>query len=355
MKKILVLPLYGIGDVLMTTPAIKNLKEKTGAEITYLHMFETTRDILLNNPYIDKNLYFPFLRRSKFDGLRFLLGFRKKFDCSINFYPSNRRDYNLAAFIIGSPTRIGHRYSTRDLLELNFLKNRTIMEDDRLHNVEENLRLLDLLGLKDNLPYPMEIFLTEEEISFSDNWMRERKLECKILVGIHPGASRFKNHDKKRLSEGLFAELIDRLGTELGNGVFLIFGGPEEKLLRQKILSEVRNFKNVLSIDNVSVRQAASLMKKCRVFISNDSGPMHMAAASGVPTVAIFGPTNPAWVRPWGVGHRVVRTDICCGPCFRYSPKPLQCGSKTDYACLRDIKIEDLFGACMDLLKERPI
>lgn len=355
MKKILVLPLYGIGDVLMTTPAVRNLKEKTGAEITFLHMFETTRDILLNNPYIDEHLHFPFLRRSKLDGLRFLLGFRKKFDCSINFYPSNRRDYNLAAFIVGSPSRIGHRYSTRDLLELNFLKNRTIMEDDRLHNVEENLRLLDVLGLKDNLPYPMEIFLTEEEVAFSDNWLRDRKLGGKILVGIHPGASRFKNHDKKRLSEGSFAEMIDRLGKELGSGVFLLFGGPEEKLLRQKILSKALSLKNVLSIDDVSVRQAASLMKKCRLFISNDSGPMHMAVASGVPTVAIFGPTNPAWVRPWGVGYRIVRTGISCSPCFRYSPRPLQCGSKTDYACLRDIKIDNMIGACMAVLKEPSI
>ncbi len=351
MKKTLVLPLYGIGDVLMTTPALRNMKEKMDVEITYLHMFETTRDILQNNPYLNENIYFPFLTSSRLDGLRFLKQFRKRFDYSINFYPSNRRDYNLAAFAIGSRVRIGHRYSTRDLLEMNYLKNRTIREDDRLHNVEENLRLLDLLGVKDNVPYPMEIFLTEEEEFFAEHWLRERQLEGKILVGIHPGASRFKNHDKKRLSDDSFAILIERHGMELERGVFLLFGGPEEKLLRQKIQSKVCNANNVISIDDVSVRQAASLMKRCHIFISNDSGPMHMAAASGVPTVAIFGPTNPVWVKPWGVQSRIVRADLPCSPCFRYSPRPMKCVAKLDYACLKKITVEQVFSAGKDLLK----
>jgi heptosyltransferase-2 len=106
----------------MTTPALRNLKEQTGAKITYLHMFETTRDILLHNPCIDENIHFPFLSAGRLEGLRFLMDFRKQFDCSINFYPSNRRDYNLASFICASPLRIGHRYARNNLTELNFLK-----------------------------------------------------------------------------------------------------------------------------------------------------------------------------------------------------------------------------------------
>jgi ADP-heptose:LPS heptosyltransferase len=108
-KKILVLPMYGIGDVLMTTPALRNLKEQTDVEVTYLHMFKTTHDILMHNPYADRHIYFPFLEVSKLSGFRFFLQLRGKYDYSINFYPSNRRQYNLAAYVVGSPVRIGHR------------------------------------------------------------------------------------------------------------------------------------------------------------------------------------------------------------------------------------------------------
>jgi heptosyltransferase-2 len=351
-KQVLVLPLYGIGDVLMTTPAIRNLKEQLDCEITYLHMFRTTHDILLNNPYIKENIFPPFLETSRLAGIRFLLQFRKKFDCSINFYPSNRRDYNLAAFIAGSPVRIGHRYIMGDLTELNFLKNRTVREDDSIHNVEENLRLLDFLGIKERKPYPLEIYLTYEERSFADQWLSWRETYIgNFLIGLHPGTSVFKKHDKRRWSEESFGELINKLSAHWKNSIFLLFGGPEEKPLRESIISSVGDAKRVLSVDSVSVRQAASLMMKCRLFISNDSGPMHIAAAAKVPTVAIFGPTNPAWVRPWGVPHRVVRTCISCSPCFRYSPGPLHCVAFRDFACLQEIAVEQVYSACLDLLK----
>lgn len=351
MKKIIVLPLYGIGDVLMSTPAIRNLKERLDCEITCLHMFKTTHDILLNNPYIKENIFFPFLTSSKREGIRFLLRFRKKFDCSINFYPSNRRDYNLASYIVGSPVRIGHRYMIRDMAELNFLKNRTVKEDDSLHNVEEDLRLLDFLGVKAATAYPMDFFGTADEKDFAGRWLKEKGLEGRIVIGLHPGASVFKNHARKKWPEASFAALIDMLSSEVKGSVFLLFGGPEEQGLRKAVVSAVRNSERVLSADSVSVRQAASLMMKCSLFISNDSGPMHMAAAARAPIVAIFGPTNPAWVRPWGVPHKVVRGCETCNPCFRYSPLPMRCAAARDFACLRVITVEQVYDACVDLMK----
>jgi ADP-heptose:LPS heptosyltransferase len=347
--KIIILPLYGIGDVLMTTPALRNIKEQLDAEITYLHMFRTTKDILSYNPYVDKNIFLPFLELSKLRGLRFLFGLRNNYDCSINFYPSNRKQYNLAAFLVSSEIRIGHRYMIDDLSELNFLKNRTVQEDDSLHNVEENLRLLEFLGIKDRKAYPLEIYLTEEEKLFAHQWLRERKIDDKILIGIHPGTSIFKNHDKRRWPEASFAKLIDRLDLEMKKCIFLLFGGPEEESLRSTVISMVHDQKKVLPVYSVSVRQTASLMKNCRLCISNDSGPMHIAAAVGVPTVAIFGPTNSVWVKPWGTKHKIVRSELPCSPCFRYSPRPLRCVANLDYACLKNISVDQVYDACIEL------
>jgi ADP-heptose:LPS heptosyltransferase len=351
MKRVLVLPLYGIGDVLMSTPAVRNLKEQLDVDVTYLHMFKTTRDVLLNNPYIKENIHFPFLQSGKLAILRFMMQFRNKFDITINFYPSNRKDYNLASLITASPVRIGHRYVRKDLSELNFLKNRTIKEDEGLHNVEEDLRLLDFCGVKDRKAYAMEIHLTEEERQFARQWLKERKIDRKFLIGMHPGTSTFKNHGRKRWSEVSFADLIDRICIEREESVVLLFGGAEERSLRQTIISSASDQGKIFSVDSLSIRLAASVMRECGLFVSNDSGPMHMAAASGVPTVAIFGPTNPVWLRPWGVRHRVVRAEPACSPCFRYSPKPMECVEARDFSCIGGISVEQVFRACRELMQ----
>jgi heptosyltransferase-2 len=353
-QRIVALPLYGIGDVLMTTPALRNIKQKLGASITYLHMFQSTKEILEGNPFVDENIHFPFLDAGRAASVRFLLKFRGRFDASINFYPSNRRDYSLAAFIIGSPVRIGHRYDTYDLRELNFLKNRTVRERAGLHNVEENMRLLELLGGGEAVAGPMEIYLNDEETEFASGWLKERAIEGARLIGIHAGASAFKNHYNKRWPADRFAGLIAELGCRYPDAAFLVFGGPEEEELKEALREAsgiARRAHNVRG----GIRQSAALVQRCRAFVTNDSGLMHMAAALQVPTVAIFGPTNPAWVRPWMCPHRVVSLGPHCGPCFRYSPAPLRCREEKDFSCLAGIGVDDVLGAAVSLLEPEAV
>ena len=350
-NKIILLPLHGIGDVLLTTPALRNLKEKFRAQITYLHMFTATKEILDNNPYIDQNIYFPFLSKNRIDSLKFLWRLRNKFDCSINFYPSNRKDYNLAAFVINAPLRIGHRYMLDDIKELNFLKTRTICEDAALHCVEENLKLLGFLGISQPMPYNLEIYLTENEKTSVYAWLEKKGINKKFIIGLHMGCGVFKNHIKRRWPLALFAKLIDKLAFELPESVFLLFGGEQEKELKDSVILEAKTKERIFAVDLSSIRQSAAVMEHCRIFISNDSGLMHLAAALGVKTAAIFGPTNPVWVKPWKVQYRIVRLGLPCSPCFKYSPRPLSCPAGIDYACIKDISVEKVFTAAMELLE----
>lgn len=348
--KLIVLPLYGIGDALMTTPAIRNIKEQTGAKITYLHMFKTTKEILDRNPNIDENIHFPFLDAGKLRGVRFLYSFRRKFDVSINFYPSNRRDYNLASFVVGSPVRIGHRYVLNDIRELNFLKNRTVKEDDTLHNVQENLRLLDFLGIREKKPYPLELYLDGKEKAAAAGWLAERGLSERLLIGFHPGTSTFKGHTDRRWQQEKFSVLIKELAGAYGDAAFLLFGGSEEDPVKEAVREASGVKERVFKINTPSIRDTAALISECRVFVTNDSGLMHISAACQVPTVAVFGPTNPVWVRPWMCRHRVVRCGPPCNPCFRYSPVPLKCGEGTDFSCLKEITVEDVLEATVSML-----
>lgn len=347
--KIVIMPLYGIGDALMSTPALRNIGERLGVKVTYLHMFKSTRDALEGNPYIAENIHFPFLSSGKLAGVKRLLGLRGKFDASINFYPSNRKDYNLASFLVGAPVRIGHRYVLRDFAELNFLKNRTVKEDDSLHNVEENLRLLSFIGIKDPVPFPLEIYLSDGEKNWGLQWLKSRGIHGAPLAGFHPGSSLFKEHAKKRW--GKYAGLIREFSARHPEFVFLLFGGKEEYSLKQEIINEAGLDGKVLAVETDTIRQTASIMRNCGLFITNDSGLMHLSAALQVPVVAIFGPTNPAWLAPWKCRHKVIRIGEPCGPCFRYSPLPQRCVKGADFSCMRDIEVAEVLTAAEGLIR----
>ncbi len=349
--KVGIIPLYGIGDVLMTTPALRVLKEVyPDWEITYLAMFRSTYQALLYNPDVDKLLYFPFLKQSKIDALRFIFSLRGKFDITINFFPSNRAQYNILAFLIGAPKRVGHRYLHCDIKELNFLKNVTIKENPELHAVEENLKLLPLLGVPENKiqRYPLQYFVSEDEIHFRESFLRDRGLSDKFLIGFHPGSSVFKNHIKKRWPADKFVELARRILRDIENSHILLFGGPEDEEVKAYIAREVG--KGATVVKSETLREAAAIMARCNVFITNDSGLMHLATALQIPVVAIFGPTNPKWVGPWGKKSKVVRLNMPCSPCFYYSPKPLSCPAGKDFACLRDLPVDMVYSAMMELL-----
>ncbi|GAB6184040.1 glycosyltransferase family 9 protein [Thermodesulfovibrio hydrogeniphilus] len=340
--RVLALPLYGIGDVLMTTPAIRILKEqKPDISLTYICMFSSQYEILSKNPFIDRLILFPFFELGVLKSMRFALSLRGEFNCSINFYPSNRKHYNILAFLAGAPVRIGHRYLHRDFLELNFLKNKTIMENEELHNVEENVRLLSFFGINANEIPAMEIYLTDEEIERGRSLLKKGVLN----IGIHAGTSRYKNHIHKRWDKEKFVELVNRMdGCH-----FFIFGGKDDEDVNRFIIEKCKN--KVTLFENKPIREVASLIKALNLFISNDSGLMHIAAAVGTPVLAIFGPTNPNFVRPWGVKHKVVRAELPCSPCFYYSPKPLKCKINDKFKCLKEISVDEVLKSVESLLK----
>jgi len=344
---IIILPLYGIGDVLMTTPALKILKEQMrDSRVTCLCIFQNTYDVLKNNPDIDSLVLFTSNVTKDLRTLRSLYSLRGRFDCSINFYPSNRTQYNMLAYLIGAKKRIGHRYLHRDMLELNFLKNHTVIESMKLHNVEENVRLLEFLGLKsDNIP-PMKIYLTLEEVNKGKEYIRS---SSRRKIGVHAGTSVFKAHAGKRWPLDNFAELIDHLD----DCDFYLFGGPDDKNVNETIVRNLRGSGTVFKIEGLPIRIAASVIKNMDLFISNDSGLMHLAAAVGVPVVAIFGPTNPGSLRPWGIRHKVIRTDLPCPPCFYYSPNPLECKSEDKFRCLKDLPPDTVYAAVCELLNQQ--
>ncbi len=338
MEKILITPLIGMGDTLMTTPALRLLKTHfPDYHVTYCTISTANHEILKGNPYIDELMYYPLKAAGIFNGPLYVLkNFFGKYSISLTFYPSNRASYNLFALLSGARRRIGHTYLYRNISQLNWLKNETIHEDPTMHCVEENIHLLTFLGIsckKESIP-AMEIFLTDEEKEQGREFRRE--MNRKKIIGIHAGTSTFKNQDKRRWPKDYFIELINRFPECR----FLLFGTKEEEDVNQYILSKFSQSDRIGLIRDKPIRETIAIIGACDGFVSNDSGLMHVAAAMKVPTLALLGPTNPAFIYPWETQYFLARSGIECSPCYFYSPKSLTCIRHINYRCMSDLSVD---------------
>ena len=350
-EKIIIVALPGIGDALLATPMIRLLREaKPDAEIHALVMFGATRDLLSTNPNVDHIHYYDFIRSPKLEGLLYLMHLRRmNFDSSINIYPQNRWQYNIFALLLGASRRLGIRYKRRDWYNLSWLCNETITEDDNLHCVEENVKLLSLLNIKHELSEEtlpkLEIYITKDHEDVADAWLKEHGISSTDrLVGFHAGTALFKNHICRRWAPEKFAELGKRLHAE--GATVLLFGGPDDIDANEIIMRESQS--SIIEVKTKSIMDSVALMKRMNVFVSNDSSLMHIAGGLGLPTVGIFGPTNETYVHPWKTDYEIIQTGIECRPCFVYSTKPLICYRKNPdehFMCIRDIEVDTVFEA----------
>ncbi|MFA4923039.1 MAG: glycosyltransferase family 9 protein [Ignavibacteriaceae bacterium] len=352
--KILILALSGIGDALMFTPALQLLRKKfPEAEINTLVMYNGVKEIYEKTNLFNFIYYFDFLSASKLSSLRFVLKFRGKYDASINVYPSNRKEYNLINFIIGAKRRAAVRYLRNDFLNLGFLNTERILENDSFHNVEENILLCEKLFSTMFTEKPPLIFpLTNEDDSFKEKYLIEAGIDSHdFVVGFHPGCSSLKNHSKRRWEPEKFSQL-GRFLIEKRNAKILIFGGSEERELQNQVKQNI-NSENAFVIKTKSLLQTASLMKRCDIFVTNDSSLMHIASALQLKVVAVIGPTNANYIHPWKTEYRVASLQLDCSPCFYYSPKPLTC-KRTDiqFKCIKELEADKVLEVIEAFLKD---
>jgi heptosyltransferase-2 len=356
-EKILIIALPGIGDALLATPMIELLRRaKPQAELHVLVMFKATKEMFEADPFVDKVHYYDLIGGSKLSAIKAVLALRREaFDISINIYPQNRREYNAIALMIGAKKRVGVLYRRLGTQNLNWLNTDTITEDDSLHCVEENVKLLTCIGINHELTEatlpPLRLNLSSDHSQFANNWISEHGLDDKrLLIGMHAGTALFKNHIKRRWAPEKFAALAKQLTADLGATV-LLFGGPDDISANEIILRQAGD--SVTFVKASNLLDSVAVMKKLNLFISNDSSLMHIAGALALPTVAIFGPTNETYVHPWKTRYEIVQTGIDCRPCFVYSPKPLTCYRENPaehFMCIRDIEVGDVLSAANKLL-----
>ncbi len=340
--KILILALSGIGDALMFTPALKLLRQSLpSAEINALVMFKGTKEIYETNLNFNKVIHFDFLKEGTLNSFKFVLSLRKKYDATINVYPSNRKEYNFINFLLGAEKRVGVKYLKMNMQNFGWLNNLTVLENNETHNVQSNIKLIErLLNKKFDEEPAMEISLTNEDERFAAGYLEKNKIQKNdFVVGFHPGCATLKNHIKRRWEPEKFAELGKKLIKEKNAKVFF-FGGPEEEELKSSINSMIDS-ENCFVIKTDKFLQSIAIVKRCNTFVTNDSALMHVASALGLKVIAIIGPTNKNYIHPWKTEYKITSLNLECAPCFFYSPKPLTC-KRTDvqFKCIKGLDVE---------------
>ena len=324
-KKLLVRAPNWIGDAVMATPALSALRERfRGAEITLLAK-PAVAALFERHPDVDRVLvYHDPGRHAGLSGFFRLVRSlrRERFDLAFLF--QNAFEAALLAALAGIPERAGYAADGRRFLLTRSLSRR----EAPVHQRDAYLHLMNLWdgALQARKPY---LKVTEDETGRARELLGRHGISPRDLrVGINPGAA---YGSAKRWLPARFAAVADRLAERHGAKI-LIFGGPAEVALAEAVAGEMKRPSVVLA-GKTGVREAMALISECRLFITNDSGPMHIASAFGVPLVAVFGPTNPAATSPSGLHDRIVQNKAECAPCaHRECP--------IDHRCMEGISVE---------------
>jgi ADP-heptose:LPS heptosyltransferase len=345
----------GIGDTLLATPLIHELRANfPDATIDALALWPGSKDLLENNPHLNRIYQRNLIKAGKLEAFRLLWSLRReRYDVSINTHPQSRMHYRIAASIAGAILRISHEYECSNWLDRK-LVNKVLPQDYSRHSIENNFDVLPLLGAKVKLPsHEVEIFLTPGEETFADEFLVKNKLAGKKILGVHVGSGGTKNLLLKRWPLKHYAGLVRKLNKERPDIRVLLFGGPEEAKDHQVVLAQ-SNRDLTLEAKTQNLRQTAALMKRCSAFLSVDTALMHIAAAMKVPNqIVIEAPTLNATNLPFGNSYTLVKNPVIAGrnlDYYRYDGGDIKGTREELLACMASVKIEDVFATVTKLI-----
>lgn len=280
--RILVLSLSGIGDTLMATPLLHELHlQYPAAAIDVLVLWAGAAEVLRGNPRVHEVIRHDFLGRSRFSSLACCLRLRgRRYDLSINTHTQGRRGYRLIARLIGARERLSHDYENHSWVD-RWLVTRSTPQDYSVHVMDNNARLLGLLGLTPQLGSPgYEVFLSDAERRWAADWLKEHGLEGRAWLGIHAGSGGTKNLALRRWPVDRYVSFLRQWRSRHPGVPVVLFGAREEQPLHAAFRGAGAEF---IEAATPGLREAMALVGHAGGFLSVDTVFMHVAAAMRVP------------------------------------------------------------------------
>jgi ADP-heptose:LPS heptosyltransferase len=308
---ILIIKLRGTGDVVTALPVVANLRARyPDVRIDFL-VERGSAGIIRGNPWITTVMEFG---RKKESDISFIRRVRKgKYDLVLDLFSNPRTA--LATFLSGARIRAGYPFRGRAYAYNTKIEPRS----STVHNVEFNLDALRRLNVPILDPFP-RVPLADADVVAVEQWFCNNHLTDRTVVAINSNCGR----ENERWGIENFAALSDRIAKEFNASILLMWGPGEEKDVA-KLQSLIKS--PSLLLPKTTLPQSAAFLKRCTYFVSNDSGPMHIGAAVGVPTLGIFGPVNPRLQGPYGDQNRWVNHSAldCLGCNLLSCPIGIKC------------------------------
>jgi heptosyltransferase-2 len=340
-QRILVRATNWVGDAVMSIPALEALRARFPRAEIVLVAKPWVSELYWHHPAVNRQIvYKPTSEHRGASGfLKLAREIREdQFDLAILL--QNAFQAAWMARLARIPVRIGYATDARSALLTDAIEPPPPAAYG--HQVYYYLNLLFRAGLtaKPEAVEEIRIHLSDDEKTWALKKLDSLGLGGqRYLIGIAPGAA---FGPAKRWLPERFGALADRLIGALGADV-LIFGSEAEKPLAEEIAHAMKHTPIVLA-GETSLRELLSLMAGCRLMVANDSGPMHLAAAMGIPLIAIFGSTDERATGPLGTRVRIVRKPVECSPCGRR-----EC--PIDFRCMNDLSVEEVYRATLESVK----
>ncbi|WP_028325703.1 lipopolysaccharide heptosyltransferase II [Desulfatirhabdium butyrativorans] len=327
-----------VGDVVMSLPAIRALRARfPHAELAVLAK-PWVADLYRHCPEIDEIMIYE--RDGKHAGIGGLLRLctelkARRFDVGVSI--QNAFEAALILWLSRIPVRIGYAADGRSLLLTHRVARTPSIR--RLHQVDYYLKLLEGVGIP-TCGRDIRLVLSEAERRWATEQLAQWGISGRqMLCGINPGAA---FGTAKRWPRDRWIALSKRLLAG-GIGSVLVFGSPSESGLGESIAAAV-GVGCISLCGKTDLRQAMALISACNLFVTNDSGLMHVSAGLDVPLVAIFGPTRHDQTSPLSAKARLIRVPVACGPCMKpHCP--------TDHRCMTAVTVDLVWREAMALLE----
>ncbi len=345
-KKILVMRYRFIGDTVLTVPFLRNLRRaEPDARITWV-VAPGSSDVVEGIPYVDALLFWDPVtihadskgaHRTLASKLAFIRGLRaERFD---KVYVLKRSISSaLIAWLSGAPQRIGFDTEGRGCL----LTAKVPYRNDR-HEVENFLAVLRADGVKVHDDY-LEVWTTPEEEQKAARLLADCGMgPSGQAVLIHP----FSAVEQRGWPVENFALLAARLDRDTACRV-IVTGGPKDRETFRQAMPLFGDHVIDL-VGRCTLRDTIAILKRCALFVGNDSGIMHLAAAAGTPLVALFGPQSPVKFGPWSRRAKVIYKEMDCSPCKQKFFTECAPSARMRPACMEAITVEEVFQEGMKI------
>ncbi|TBR18305.1 lipopolysaccharide heptosyltransferase II [bacterium] len=339
-KRILVVRTDRIGDVLLSTPVFKALRKNYPDVFMSVMVSPYAKEVVEGNPYIDEVIIYDKdnKHRSWRRSIKFARRLKKRdFDLTLILHPTNR--VHIVTFLAGIPRRIGYN---RKLGFLLTEKIKHMKQYGQKHETEYVLEMLKPLGIGE---FDSKLFMPLKDSA--EEWVKTLLKKEGLdrghkILAINPGASCVS----KVWPAERFAETADRLIEENHFKVILV-GALGDIKIAQSVISKMRN--PVVNLaGKTTVSELASIIKRCSIFISNDSGPVHIASALGVPVISIFGRSEkglgPLRWAPLGKMSVYLHKPAGCIECLAHN-------CRRQFICLKNITVDDVMREVRQLTK----